>query len=104
IATNGSSQVLTLGTPTAMKKLFMLATSGDAPSVLNGVITFTDGTTQAISNTAIPDWFNGTVPPPAITGFGRIGRDAASLVENPAGNPRLYQIEIDILPANLNKQ
>ncbi|MBL7703954.1 MAG: T9SS type A sorting domain-containing protein [Taibaiella sp.] len=104
IATNGSSQVLTLGTPTAMKKLFILATSGDAASVLNGLITFTDGTTQPISNTTVPDWFNGTTPPPATTGFGRIGRNAASAVENPADNPRLYQIEIAILPANLNKQ
>jgi len=83
-------------------RLYVLATGGDGLAYFTGTITFSDNTTQAITSTLIPDWYNSTTQPVARSGFARVGR-GSDIIENPSGNPRLYQIAIDILTANQSK-
>lgn len=83
-------------------KLFLLVTSGSGIGTMTGVITFTDNTTQNIASSTVPDWFNSTALPVANSGFGRINR-ANNVLENPAGNPRMYQMEVAIQAANQTK-
>ncbi len=98
-----NSGVLTLATPTAASKLYILMTSGHGASTANGIIHFADNTTQNFGVINCPDWFNGTNPPPAITGIGRVFR-ATNAIDNAFGNPRLYQYMVNIAPANIQKQ
>lgn len=83
-------------------RLYLLGSGGDGLANITGTITFSDNTTQAITSTVIPDWFNSTTQPIARSGFARVGR-GSDIIENPSGNPRLYQIAIDILTANQTK-
>lgn len=96
---NTSGGTLTFATPIQVATLYMLGATGNGPASVTGQINFSDGTSQAITTTAVPDWFNITTPPPAISGFGRLGRTTNTL-ESPSGNPRLYQIAIAITAAN----
>ena len=97
-----SSSTLTFSNNVAAKKLLFLVTSGSGISTFTGVITFADNSTQTISSSTIPDWFNSTTLPVAISGIGRINT-TNNTTENPSGNPRLYQLEIPILVANQTK-
>lgn len=97
-----NSGTLAVTTPLAASKLFLLVTSGSGVSSLTGTITFSDDSTQPIGTTTVPDWFNSTALPIAASGFGRLNR-ANNVIENPAGNPRLYQMTINILSANQTK-
>lgn len=104
IATNGTSGTLTFASNPNASNLYILATSGSGNSYFTGQINFTDATNQPISTAIIvPDWFNSTLQPVAASGFGRVGY-LSNITENPAGNPRLYQIAIPILTANQTKQ
>ena len=85
------------------KKLFVLATSGSTASNMECVVTFQDNTTQSFLTNNVPDWYYGTNPPPAYVGFGRLSR-ATNTAENPSGDPRLYQIALNIAVANQNKE
>ncbi len=80
-------------------KLFVLASTGSGSGTLGGTIHFSDNTTQAITSGVIPDWFYSNALPVVISGFGRVSR-TTDVIENPVGNPRLYQFEIAIDPAN----
>lgn len=99
-ATNITSVVT--GTVKA-KKLFVLATSGSGASNLECVVTFQDDTTESFLTNPVADWFNGTNPPVAYSGFGRINRNNNG-VENSTTNPRLYQITLNIAIANQAKE
>lgn len=101
LQTGNMSGTLTLDTPTSMDAFYLLATGGGGPSTLNGVINFTDGTTQAISNLTITDWFNGANA--AIKGTGRYYNNALGFQLPTDTNPRLYQFLISISAANQNK-
>lgn len=85
------------------KKLFILATSGSGTSNLECVVTFQDDTTESFLTNPVPDWFNGTNPPVAYSGFGRLNRNNNG-VEFSTTNPRLYQITLNIAVANQNKE
>lgn len=102
IATQNTSGTLTFTNQVAANKLFLLATTGSGSSSITGTINFSDNTTQAIASSVIPDWFNQTSLPIAISGIGRVGR-ADNAVETPTGNPRIYQLQIAILTANQSK-
>ncbi len=85
------------------KKLYVLATSGSGSSTMSVVINFSDATSQTVTGSVIPDWFNSNVLPIAASGFGRVGV-GSNTVENPSGNPRMYQLLINIDAENQVKE
>ncbi|KAF2507381.1 T9SS type A sorting domain-containing protein [Flavobacterium arcticum] len=85
------------------KKLYVLATSGSGASTVTAIVNFTDATSQTITGAVLPDWYNSTVLPVAASGFGRVSV-ATNNVENPSGNPRMYQLTIDIDVENQIKE
>lgn len=97
-----TSGTLAFSNPVSATKVFVLVTSGSGISTIDAVINFSDATSQPLIAATVPDWFSGTALPTAASGFGRVGR-LSDLLENPSGNPRLYQLAIDILPANQTK-
>ena len=99
IANSNESGTLNFDNAPEATKLFLLATSGSGASTISGVITFDDNTTQNISSTQVPDWYNSSALPVAAWGFGRVNR-TNDVMENPTNNPRLYQWQISILPEN----
>jgi gliding motility-associated-like protein len=94
------SGTLTLTTPRPASTVYVLAASGsgDSPSIIVNV-TFTDQTLQAFVVT-VPDWFGGSNA--AITGVSRVNYDN-NTIENNTTDPRLYQIPLQLLPANATK-
>lgn len=82
--------------------LYVLAATGSGTATLGGTIHFSDNTTQEITSGLIPDWFFSSALPIVVSGFGRVNT-TTDLVENPVGDPRLYQFQIEILPANQTK-
>lgn len=84
-------------------RLYILTTSGHGASNCSGIIYFTDNTTQNFGSFTVPDWFNGNTLPVAASGMGRVLR-GTNAIENPLGNPRLYQYQINILPQNYQKE
>lgn len=103
IPTANISSTLTFTNQVSAAKLYLLATSGSGTATITGTITFTDNTTQAIASSVIPDWFFSNALPVAAWGFGRVNR-LTNVMENPANDPRLYQLAINILPINQPKQ
>ncbi len=93
---------LTFANQVTATKLYLLTTSGSGTSTISVTIHFTDETTQVITGSTVPDWYNSTVLPVAASGFGRVNR-ANSVLESPAGNPRMYQLTLNILPENQPK-
>lgn len=98
-----NSGTLTFTNQLAASRLYILMTSGHNVSTANGVIHFTDNTTQNFGVINCPDWFNGTNPPATIQGIGRVFR-ATNVIDNPFQNPRLYQYSVNIAAANIQKQ
>lgn len=102
IPTTGTSGTLNITNGVHATKLYILATSGSGTSTITTVVNFTDDTFQTITGSTVPDWYNSTLLPVAISGFGRVNT-TNNVLENPAGNPRLYQLMLEISPANQTK-
>ncbi|ROI00660.1 fibronectin type III domain-containing protein [Chryseobacterium daecheongense] len=104
LAAVNDTGTLTFTTPKAAFKLYMLAVSGSSPTAttVNVVVNFTDATSQTFSGINVSDWYNGANF--AIQGIGRINRTNDALESGSGTNPRLYQIELAIDPANQPKQ
>src|SRR5690554_5822358 len=100
LADVGDEGTLTFAEEVSAYRIFILGTSGNGEGTITGTVNFTDGTTQTITNSNIPDWYNGT--PFTASGFGRVSR-TDNTIQTPAGNPRLYQVEIVIDAANQTK-
>ncbi|WP_413513510.1 MBG domain-containing protein, partial [Myroides odoratus] len=83
------------------KKVFFLATAASGSARLGYRVIFDDNTIQE-HEAIIPDWFNGTDLPIAYKGFGRLYR-TNNFVEFSTTNPRLYQVAVNIDPANQTK-
>ncbi|MDR6923727.1 MULTISPECIES: T9SS-dependent choice-of-anchor J family protein [Chryseobacterium] len=101
LAATNDSGTLTLATPSAALKLYLLATSGSGTSTVSATVNFSDGSNQVFTGIALSDWYGATGF--AIQGIGRV-----SLTDNatdPAGgtNPRLYQKELVLDAANQSK-
>src|SRR5690606_3841290 len=96
----GDEGTLTFSNQISAYRIFILGTSGNGAGTATGTINFTDGTSQTISNSNVPDWYNAT--PFAASGFGRVNR-TTNAIQTPAGNPRLYQLEVAIEAANQSK-
>jgi trimeric autotransporter adhesin len=91
------SGILNLNGTSKANAVYILATSGNSQSVADFTIKFADNTNQTFSNITINDWYNGSNF--AISGIGRY----AGQIENPANNPRIYEIKLDIAAANQSK-
>ncbi|UOV00025.1 fibronectin type III domain-containing protein [Chryseobacterium daecheongense] len=101
LAAVNDTGTLIFTTPKAAFKVYMLSTSGSGTSVVSAVVNFTDGTSQTFSTINLSDWYGGTNF--AIQGIGRINRTTDALESGGGTNPRLYQIEMAIDPANQSK-
>ncbi|WP_339839226.1 GEVED domain-containing protein [uncultured Flavobacterium sp.] len=84
------------------EKIHLAVTSGSGASNVTFTINFSDATTQVVSIPVVPDWFNSTALPVIISGIGR-GNLTNNVLENPTGNPRIYQLDLNIDPANQTK-
>lgn len=93
---------VTFAEANSYEKIHLAVTSGSGASNVNFTINFSDNTTQVISSAAIPDWFNSNLLPVVISGIGR-GNTTNNNLENPAGNPRIYQLDLNVDPANQTK-
>ena len=93
---------LSFSNPVSATTLYVLAATGSGSATLGGTIHFSDNTTQDAVAGVIPDWFFSNALPVVISGFGRVSR-TTDIIENPIGDPRLYQFEIAILPENQTK-
>ncbi|MFC4262540.1 gliding motility-associated C-terminal domain-containing protein [Ferruginibacter yonginensis] len=95
---------LNFATPAKYSALRLLVLSTEGASLINATVFFTDGTSvNALTNTTVGDWFNGTTNVVA-QGFGRCTRATpASGADAFTANPRLYYIEVPISCANRQK-
>ncbi|SFU27654.1 Por secretion system C-terminal sorting domain-containing protein [Pustulibacterium marinum] len=99
-ADNGGT--ITFSNAEPAEKLFLALTAGSAAGTITGTINFADGTTQAIDASSIPDWYDSSSLPIAISGIGRINVTNNN-TENPSGNPRIYELAIDVFDENQSK-
>uniref|UniRef100_UPI00404931F5 Ig-like domain-containing protein n=1 Tax=Flavobacterium sp. TaxID=239 RepID=UPI00404931F5 len=102
LPSTNSTGTITFGNPMTATKLYVLVTAGSGVSTVTASIQFADNSTQVITNNVAPDWFNSNTLPVVASGFGRVNRNT-NAIENPSGNPRLYQMTLNILPANQAK-
>lgn len=88
---------LGLVTPDKFSRIRVLAFTTEGTSLVNIVLTFTDGTTSiAATNYALSDWFNATANL-VISGFGRCARSTpAGSADGYPTNPRMYYIDIPL--------
>jgi Secretion system C-terminal sorting domain/Ig-like domain CHU_C associated len=94
---NGGTLVFSNGVQAS--RLYVLATSGSGDATISITVNFTDATSQVVPNVLIPDWFFSNALPVASSGFGRVYRNT-NVIENPTGDPRLYQYPLELLPGN----
>ncbi|MFZ6053319.1 fibronectin type III domain-containing protein [Halocola ammonii] len=99
---SGSTGTLEFADLNPAVSVHFLVMSGGGPGSITGTIHFLDGSTQSIALTNVPDWYNGTSLPTAIGGIGRVNL-ASEDVDNPAGNPRVYELTVDINEENYDK-
>ncbi|MGK4566026.1 fibronectin type III domain-containing protein [Flavobacterium sp. 3HN19-14] len=98
----GDGETLTFGNPVTATDLYFMVTGGSGQATFAGTIYFSDNSSQEITDSTVPDWFYSNALPIITSGFGRVNREN-DVVENPFGNPRLYQLAIAILPENQAK-
>ncbi|WP_053977656.1 T9SS type A sorting domain-containing protein [Mangrovimonas xylaniphaga] len=102
LVTQETSGTLTFNNSVQASKLFIVGTSGSNSSEFSTTITFTDNSTQTFTPSLMPNWMGSTSQPRALIGFSRVNRNT-DVIEVNTLNPRLYQIQLDILPANYGK-
>ncbi|OMP30926.1 T9SS type A sorting domain-containing protein [Mangrovimonas sp. DI 80] len=102
LVTQETSGTLTFNNSVQASKLFIVGTSGSNSSEFATTITFTDNSTQTFTPSLMPNWMGSTSQPRALIGFSRVNRNT-DVIEVNTLNPRLYQIQLDILPANYGK-
>jgi len=95
---------LTSSTPAKFNNIRVLALTTEGTSLVNVVLTFTDGSTaNVLTNYALPDWFNNTTNV-VISGFGRVTRSTpATEPDAYPTNPRMYYINVPISCADKQK-
>ncbi|MDI1257624.1 MAG: T9SS type A sorting domain-containing protein [Flavobacterium sp.] len=98
----GDEGTLTFANAVTATDLYFMVSSGSGQATFSGLIYFSDNSTQEIVDSVVPDWFYSNLLPVITSGFGRVNREN-DIVENPFGNPRLYQLTIAILPENQAK-
>lgn len=101
IAGSGSG-FLSLATPQPAQSVWVAGASGNGQTLgtpVNMTVFFTDGTSQAFVN-SVPDWFGGAGY--AVQNLGRVNVDTDAY-DNAVGEPRIYQFQLALLPANYGK-
>jgi hypothetical protein len=98
--TGTGTGTLILSTPRAADKVYILGLSGNGASTVTITVNFSDGSNQQFAAQTINDWFGGTGF--AIQNIGRVNR-STNAIENPAGDPRIYQKELVLSAANKSK-
>ncbi|MFP9115021.1 GEVED domain-containing protein [Flavobacterium sp. RHBU_3] len=104
IETAATSGTLSLATASQISasSIYLLTTSGSGAGVVDVTVNFSDGTSQTVTGTTIPNWYDSTTIPVAAWGFGRVVL-STDVLQNPTNNPRLYQLEIPITLTNQSK-
>ncbi len=90
VADNGT---LTVAASQPAEKLYLAVNSGNGNTFISGTINFTDGTSQSITSVIAPKWYNSADQPTVVGGIGRVSI-VDNTLQNPSGNPRIYQIEV----------
>ncbi|WP_201986714.1 beta strand repeat-containing protein [Hymenobacter rubidus] len=100
----GASGTLSFATPSPAAELYVIGTSGNAASVLDLTVTFTDGTTQLFPSQTIADWFAASQPNVVREKLGRVSRgdNSVQYTGTPIG-PRFYQLKLVLDAANVTK-
>lgn len=92
-----SSATMQLVDPAQFSSLNFLAASANGQTVLNVKLNFADGSsTTTFFN--VSDWFNGANA--AIVAGGRVLRTPGASVSLTPGNPRLYELDYNLSPAD----
>jgi hypothetical protein len=100
LTTSGSSGDLNFSiTPTG--DVYVLGFTGNGPTTTDITVKFTDNSTQVATAISFEDWYGGSGF--AIQDIGRVQR-LTNALEAPAGNPRMYEKKITLLPANAGKK
>ncbi|WP_430615128.1 T9SS type A sorting domain-containing protein [Flavobacterium sp. JP2137] len=110
---NNSLQLSAANAPATMvfsnqeraSKMYLLATASSATAATVSVkakINFSDNTSQTITGISVADWLEGTGTNTALADFGRVSH-LSNLVENPAGKPKLFSVELTVDEANSGK-
>ncbi|WP_353117608.1 MBG domain-containing protein [Myroides odoratus] len=102
LRSNGNSITSSVTGQVKAEKLYLLANSASGSSSLQCMVNFDDNSFQ-IQSIILPDWYDGTNPPVAYLGFGRVTR-LSSVLEHSISNPRLHQITLPINLENQNKE
>ncbi|MDM1550607.1 fibronectin type III domain-containing protein, partial [Empedobacter falsenii] len=102
LRSNGNSITSSVTGQVKAEKLYLLANSASGSSSLQCMVNFDDNSFQILS-IILPDWYDGTNPPVAYLGFGRVTR-LSSVLEHSISNPRLHQIALPINLENQNKE
>lgn len=97
----GGSGLMTLNTPAPYSSLYLLVFAGNGNALVDVTVNFADGTNEIFPANTVPDWFTGGLPV-EIAGFGR-GDRSNNNVETPAGEPKLFRLELDIAVPNQSK-
>jgi len=89
-------------TPQPYPSISLLAWGTQGAATASITVRFTDNTTQVFSPINMDDWF--TANPSVYNGFDRATRTSgAPALVGPAGNPRMFGIDLAILCANQGK-
>lgn len=102
IETVGVEETIVIPAGYPSEKIYLLTTSGSGSALISGDINFSDNTSQPFTSVTVPDWYYSNSLPVAISGMGRIST-FDNVIQNPFGNPRIYELEISIDNANQAK-
>lgn len=97
-----TSGTLTFTNQVNATKIYVLTTSGSGVATISTTINFTDATSQTITGSTVPDWYFSNLLPVAASGFGRVNLEN-NTIENPTGNPRMYQLMLSVDTENQAK-
>jgi ELWxxDGT repeat protein/autotransporter-associated beta strand protein len=92
-----ASATLQLAAPSSFQSLNFLAAAATGNATISVTLNFADGSTTTTSQ-FLSDWFNGANP--VLMAGGRITRTAGTSVTLAAANPRLYEFDLRLSPAD----
>lgn len=99
---NAATGTLAFSDAISATNLYIIATSGSGDSSITLAINFTDGTSQTVNGSTIPDWYYSTLLPSAYQGTGRVSRFDNGM-QGSSTDPRMYQLTLNVDVANQNK-
>lgn len=99
---NAATGTLAFSDAISATNLYIIATSGSGDSSITLAINFTDGTSQTVNDSTIPDWYYSTSLPSAYQGTGRVSRFDNGM-QGSSTDPRMYQLTLNVDVANQNK-